>query len=1008
MPYIDSTGMFPEKVAIIDSLTVPQLEQVGVHTKVFGGIKWVAVTDTLRALGLEGAEFNLRDIYSRWHMRKRRDDPVEDQLFDFGYRRPSPCMILSDIKQFLLDMPARYGVDLHAPAPFKRCPSQIVPPERTAMDPSKIGSVTASELKAMGVTMTSDEKWISILEAFILVGNRTSEQAADILTVQTKLHPQFRNMIRSFMLVPRRCTQESSVECMKLADLRRILCSAFGGRPLLPDIPDFSCNNDSSKDESYGIDDLTPASLKALGVAMSSDEQWVSVVDAIALVGGKSDDNARVLFDNRLKRSSEYASKMQKCSLVRHNKTRVSPVKCMKLPDLKDVLRDILQRREPESEEDAGVTASDSSSEPESEEEEPEPQPQLPANFHIATLTVSQLKQLGVHMTEDCQWISVYCTLRAMGLYGDGTRMKFSRFKSGAKCPAPKIKFGKGQPLPCLRFIDLKRFLLTMPGADGDSIRTQAAEAMCHSGVMTGDTEPEPEKEEEIQEPEPLPQIPANLHIATLTVPQLKQLGVHMTEDCQWISVYCTLRAMGIEVDKTMYSRFDRFLESAKCGLKELQFGKGHPKKCLRFDDLKKFLLTMPGAGGEKLRAQAAATTSAVNRGDIVIEGLVRRNRRTMDADTQQMIAQGTSAEERANLLQMAQPGLQEIQAEQNLLDRAEELGLADDDEDDDEDDDDGWSNFTAPRPAEPAPQPQPQPVPEYTLPPPQQHARPVSVPTLQVPSPSGFRTQGQIQADTFKIACDTTVEMKRVDLEVKRVDADLEMKRLDVQLEMKRVDLEMKRVEYTRALPAFGETQTQTRTSRDAPHSHQRRKIWEAKMDKKMYGRCEECDNATGALCFYVSVINPSILEQDTRFSPANTRVLCHDCGKAAKHKAVKCVVSRKRGILWLYRQGNRYEGSCQSCNRPLSVLGHFHRCHVVSVAHGGATCLENSITGCADCNLTAGTRNMEGFARGNGFRLGDPIMSKEKAASVYSSFVKGGRYLMQAASDMVNRLIC
>jgi 5-methylcytosine-specific restriction endonuclease McrA len=70
-------------------------------------------------------------------------------------------------------------------------------------------------------------------------------------------------------------------------------------------------------------------------------------------------------------------------------------------------------------------------------------------------------------------------------------------------------------------------------------------------------------------------------------------------------------------------------------------------------------------------------------------------------------------------------------------------------------------------------------------------------------------------------------------------------------------------------------------------------------------------------------------------------------------------------RAALWNDRFGEREGvGHCACCSKEVTQQC-FHAGHVVSVAEGGATTLENLVVLCALCNTSMGAKSFDEFAR-------------------------------------------
>ena len=75
-------------------------------------------------------------------------------------------------------------------------------------------------------------------------------------------------------------------------------------------------------------------------------------------------------------------------------------------------------------------------------------------------------------------------------------------------------------------------------------------------------------------------------------------------------------------------------------------------------------------------------------------------------------------------------------------------------------------------------------------------------------------------------------------------------------------------------------------------------------------------------------------------------------------------------RQATWLSHCGRVYETTCRCCLVARMTVFNFHCAHVISVARGGATNLQNLTPTCSTCNLSMGPVNLIQFQYQAGYK--------------------------------------
>ena len=71
----------------------------------------------------------------------------------------------------------------------------------------------------------------------------------------------------------------------------------------------------------------------------------------------------------------------------------------------------------------------------------------------------------------------------------------------------------------------------------------------------------------------------------------------------------------------------------------------------------------------------------------------------------------------------------------------------------------------------------------------------------------------------------------------------------------------------------------------------------------------------------------------------------------------------------LWMKYCGRVFDTCCRCCFiNPINPF-EFHAAHIISVAHGGSTHLDNLLPTCTKCNLSMGIQNLYEFQKQYGY---------------------------------------
>jgi 5-methylcytosine-specific restriction endonuclease McrA len=75
-------------------------------------------------------------------------------------------------------------------------------------------------------------------------------------------------------------------------------------------------------------------------------------------------------------------------------------------------------------------------------------------------------------------------------------------------------------------------------------------------------------------------------------------------------------------------------------------------------------------------------------------------------------------------------------------------------------------------------------------------------------------------------------------------------------------------------------------------------------------------------------------------------------------------------RQSTWLHNCGTVFETKCTCCYQAKMTVFNFHCAHIVSVAKGGDTNLNNLKPTCSTCNLSMGTDDFYTFQKRMGYK--------------------------------------
>jgi hypothetical protein len=278
----------------------------------------------------------------------------------------------------------------------------------------------------------------------------------------------------------------------------------------------------------FGFLDATLRKFKRVG-EVPTYRKLVSIDHGLMYLAGMSEKAARLLREQSgCTSGGPYSEKVETIP------ARVSGVE---MPGMRD--RDfrewvgqfphVRSWREPGDEryEAIDVSFEDREKSPRSEPSAPAPPPRSEKEIDraIETLTIPQLKQLGVRVSPDGKWIALYDTLRALGCWKECMFVRYARYQRKKAHDSLHIRFGQRESTPCLLLEDLKPCLLYLVSAGEDWGKR------------------------------PLP-------FEKLTVKRLHELGVFMSPCRQYISVFGALGGMGITVDDTVRQNFKTFASS--------------------------------------------------------------------------------------------------------------------------------------------------------------------------------------------------------------------------------------------------------------------------------------------------------------------------------------------------------------------------------------------------------------------------------------------------------------